>query len=105
MPLSIRRRERRRAPAIEIEAAYAQTTNAVSRRYEPREANYRYLISDVAAGALPGAPAAGSLAGSYFDGHFAITPSFATWKVPSAASLPFSTTSESALNVSGTMPV
>src|SRR5436190_14791547 len=38
MPLSIRRRERRRAPAIEIEAAYAQTTKAVRRRYEPRDA-------------------------------------------------------------------
>ena len=46
---------------------------------------------------------AGSSA-SYFDGHFAITPFGSVWK-PSGVSLPFSTTSASSLNVSGTMPV
>ena len=42
--------------------------------------------------------------GSYFDGHFAITPFGATVK-PSGDSVPFSTTSASSLNVSGTTPV
>src|SRR5258705_4769352 len=104
------RRDRRRAPAIEIAAAYAQTTKAVRRRYEPREAIYLVpdapedFVPDVLVAAGP-APAGGSLAGSYFDGHFAITPSFSTWNVPSGASLPFSTTSESVLKVSGTMPL
>ena len=78
---------------------------ARGRAKEKIEARESQPPADVSAGALPGVPAGGSLAGSYFDGHFAITPSFATWKVPSVESLPFSTTSESALNVSGTMPV
>ena len=64
-----------------------------------------YFVPTSTAGVAPDAPAGGSFAGSYFDGHFAITPSFATWNVPSGASLPFSTTSESSLKVSGTMPV
>ena len=41
---------------------------------------------------------------SYFDGHFAMTPFGATWN-PSRPSVPFSTTSASSANVSGTMPV
>ena len=40
-------------------------------------------MPDVAAGVAPDAPAGGSFAGSYFDGHLAITPSFSTWNVPS----------------------
>src|SRR5256885_1337973 len=38
MPLSISRREPRRAPATEMTAEYAQTTNEARRRNEPSEA-------------------------------------------------------------------
>ena len=55
------------------------------------------------AGNLAPAAVAGGL-GSYFDGHFAMTPFGSTEKPPSC-SLPLSTTSEAFLNVSGTTPV
>ena len=46
---------------------------------------------------------------SYFDGHFAITPSGSCGIRPSPSgvpfSTPFSTTSDSSLNVSGTTPI
>src|ERR1700724_2204116 len=48
--------------------------------------------------------AADFLFGSYFDGHFAITPFASVWN-PSAFKRPFRTTSASSLKVSGTTPV
>src|SRR2546427_4877547 len=71
MPLSINRREPRRAPTTELTAAYAQTTKAERRRKVPRLA-------------MPYDPAGGLvgslLAASYFDGHFAMTPLGSVWK-------------------------
>src|SRR5215468_11917267 len=58
-PLSISRREPRRAPMTDATAAYAQTTNEARRRKVPRLA-----ITYDPAGARPAA--------SYFEGHFAI---------------------------------
>ncbi len=51
-----------------------------------------------------GAPPEVGVAGaaSYFDGHLAVIS--VAWK-PSSVSRPVSTTSESAWNVSGTLPV
>src|SRR5262249_35860020 len=46
----------------------------------------------------------GPFLASYFDGHFAITPSGETSRLFAAVSLPLQTTSASSLKVSGTMP-
>src|SRR2546421_1068291 len=93
MPLSISRREPRRAPTTELTAAYAQRTNEERRRNVPRLAMpYDPVV---------GAPVANLLAASYFDGHFATTPLGSVWKPPSEVRLPFRTTSASSLNVSG----
>src|SRR5436190_22586477 len=95
MPLSIRRRDTRRAPTTELTAADAQITNEERRRNVPRLA----IAYDA-----DGAPLANLLAASYFDGHLAMTPLGSVWK-PSAVSSPLRTTSASSLNVSGTIPV
>src|SRR4051812_48980027 len=93
MPLSISRRDRRRAPTTEIAPAQLHTTNVARSRKDPSEAMNAYE------------PASAVLAdGSYFDGHFAITP-FGSVANPLAVRRPFKTTSASSLNVSGTIPV
>src|SRR5918999_1701566 len=87
VPLWIRRPERRRAPATDMVAAYAEVTNAARRMNAPREA------MKMREGQTPERP--GAVAddfGSYFEGHLAITPFGATWK-PSGVRVPFSTTS------------
>src|SRR5262245_11500187 len=93
MPLSISRREPRRAPTTEITAAYAQTTKDVRSKKVPRLA-----ISD------PAGPGATLPAASYFDGHLAIMPFGFGWK-PSLVIFPGRTTCASPLNVSGTDPL
>src|SRR5262245_22414677 len=111
MPLSISRREPRRAPATEAAAAYAHTTNAASRRNEPNEAMWRVedrtragRREDYVPGVLPGTCAGISVFASYFDGHLAMTPLGATSK-PCGDNVPLTTTSDPSLNVSGTTPV
>src|SRR4051812_20375613 len=79
IPLSISRREPRRAPTTELTAAYAHMTNEERRRNVPRLA----IAYDPA-----GAPVANLLAASYFDGHLAMTPLGSVWKPPSEVRLP-----------------
>ena len=52
----------------------------------------------------PDVPGAMPFAGSYFDGHFAMTPP-GTTENPSGPRVPFRTTSDPCLKVSGTIPV
>src|SRR5471032_523058 len=90
MPPSIRALLPRRAPTTDAENAMAPATNAARTRNVPMPAIYRVPPVD--------------LEGSYFDGHFAITP-FGATRNPSAVNWPLSTTSDPVLNVSGTTPV
>src|SRR5262245_25622835 len=92
MPLSMRRRDRRRAPATDAAIVYAHTTNDRRRRNEPSVAMDQPF------------EAGDGSAAWYFDGHFAMTPFGSTAK-PSGPRRPFNTTSEPFLNVSGTTPV
>ena len=67
MPLSISRRERRRAPTTEIDGGIAADDERGEKKERSEGGHYR-----------PAAVSA-ALAASYFDGHFAITPFGSAW--------------------------
>ena len=104
MPLSIRRVERRRAPATDAAMAYAQVTNAASSSRFPSAGMVVSSRTSCRRCSEAGGVGRRVFDGSYFDGHFAITPFRSTWN-PSGLSVPLSTTSAPSLKVSGTTPL